>query len=71
MDKGAWWATVQGVAKSQTQLKRPNNKHTNNANNCRLLSANYVSDTLYMYYFLYFTDEITEDQRVSMVSSSW
>ena len=21
MDRGAWWATVQGVAKSQTQLK--------------------------------------------------
>ena len=22
MDRGAWWATVHGVAKSQTQLKR-------------------------------------------------
>ena len=22
MDKGAWWATVQGVAKSQTRLKQ-------------------------------------------------
>ena len=22
MDRGAWWATVQGVAKSQKQLKR-------------------------------------------------
>ena len=22
MDRGAWWATVRGVAKSQTQLKR-------------------------------------------------
>ena len=22
MDRGAWWAAVQGVAKSQTQLKR-------------------------------------------------
>ena len=71
MDKGAQWATVQGVAKSQTQLKRPNNKQTNNTNNCYLLSANYVPDTLYMYYFLYFTDKITEDQRVSMVSPSW
>ena len=23
MDRGAWWATVQGVRKSWTQLKRP------------------------------------------------
>ena len=23
MDRGAWWATVHGVAKSQTQLKWP------------------------------------------------
>ena len=23
MDRGAWWATVHGVAKSQTGLKRP------------------------------------------------
>ena len=23
MDRGAWWATVQRVAKSQTQLKQP------------------------------------------------
>ena len=22
MDRGAWWATIHGVAKSQTQLKR-------------------------------------------------
>ena len=22
MDRGAWWATVQGAAKSQTRLKR-------------------------------------------------
>ena len=24
MDKGGWWATVHGVAKSRTRLKRPN-----------------------------------------------
>ena len=24
MDRGVWWATVHGVAKSQTGLKRPN-----------------------------------------------
>ena len=23
MDRGAWWATVHGVTKSQTQLKQP------------------------------------------------
>ena len=23
MDRGAWWATAHGLAKSQTQLKRP------------------------------------------------
>ena len=27
MDRGAWWATVHGVAKSRTRLKRPNNIH--------------------------------------------
>ena len=27
MDRGDWWATVHGVAKSQTQLKRLSNKH--------------------------------------------
>ena len=30
MDKGAWWATVHGVTKSQTRLKRLNNKNTHN-----------------------------------------
>ena len=25
MDRGAWWATVHGVAKSQTRLKRLDN----------------------------------------------
>ena len=28
MDRKAWWATVQGVAKSQTQLKRPSTQHS-------------------------------------------
>ena len=31
MDRGAWWATVQGVTKSQTQLK---NKNNNTATMC-------------------------------------
>ena len=26
MDRGAWWATVQGVTKSQTQLRLNSNK---------------------------------------------
>ena len=26
IDRGAWWATVHGVAKSQTLIKRLNNK---------------------------------------------
>ena len=26
MDRGAWWATVHGVTKSQTRLKRPSNQ---------------------------------------------
>ena len=28
MNRGAWWATVHGVAKSRTQLKRLNNIHS-------------------------------------------
>ena len=28
IDRGAWWATVHGVAKSQTLIKRLNNKVT-------------------------------------------
>ena len=28
MDRGAWWAAVHRVAKSQTQLKRPSMHHT-------------------------------------------
>ena len=31
MERGAWWATVQGVTKSQTQLK---NKNNNTATMC-------------------------------------
>ena len=30
MDRGAWWATVHGVAKSCTQLKRLSTQHTEN-----------------------------------------
>ena len=32
MDRGAWWATVQGVTKSQTQLR------LNNSNKCVCLT---------------------------------
>ena len=31
MDRGAWWATVHRVAKSQTQLKRLNTQAYSNA----------------------------------------
>ena len=30
MDRGAWWATVHGVAKSQTQLKQLKQTHIRN-----------------------------------------
>ena len=30
MDRGSWWATVHGVAKSCTQLKQLNIQHTEN-----------------------------------------
>ena len=30
IDRGAWWATVHGVAKSQTRLKRLSTAHTKN-----------------------------------------
>lgn len=44
----------------------PNNNNPN-ISNYHLLNANHVPGTLYMYYCLYFTDEITGDQRVSMI----
>ena len=28
MDRGAWWATVHGVAKSRTQLSKAQQQHT-------------------------------------------
>ena len=43
MDRGAWWATVHGVAKSQTQLK--------------LLSM-YLFFLFFIYYFFYFLNFI-------------
>ena len=35
MDRGAWWATVHGVAKSQTRLKRLS-MHTRKGDACAL-----------------------------------
>ena len=34
MDRGAWWATVHGVAKSQTRLSTYTHIHTHNACTC-------------------------------------
>ena len=38
MDREAWWATVHGVAKSQTQLKQLNTHTHTHTHTCLLLS---------------------------------
>ena len=60
MDRGAWWATVQGVAKSQTQL-RDSHTHFNHKTartqistdneqiNCGVITYNEQKEMSYRY----------------------
>ena len=47
MDRGAWWTTVHGIAKNQTQLKRLSMHTCNPLNN---LMCSGVSSQLSTYY---------------------
>ena len=50
MDKGAWWATVHGAAKSGTRLKRLNDK----VENMLEISLHPLSRGLALFFFFFF-----------------
>ena len=63
MDRGAWWATVHGVTKSQTRLKRLSTQHVL----CVLLNALYINLIpttalwkRYYYHYYYYYSPVTE-----------
>ena len=56
MDKGAWWATVHGAAKSGTRLKRLNDK----VENMLEISLHPLSRGLALFFFFFFTSNSSQ-----------
>ena len=71
MDRGAWWATVHGITKSQAQLRNWAHTHTHTHTHTRVLPVHVLSKYLFPFCNLQHTWAHTQKEKKRRNGSSY